>query len=222
MDQQHLALSLKAHATFANYYPGPNRLIVNSLKRLNAGDFVYLWGSHGVSHLLHACVAESAHAIYLDLSNHTALSIELLDGLENYDLVAIDHFDAIHGNAAWEQALFHLYNRCQQTSVRLLIGAHTAPQAAQIKLADLVSRLNSMLILQLKSLSDVDKVQTLQLRAQHLGLELPLEVAQFLLHHAARDLPALIELLTQLDQASLKAQRKLTVPFVKHVLRGPL
>jgi DnaA family protein len=33
-----------------------------------------------------------------------------------------------------------------------------------------------------------------------------------------RDMPALFDLLDQLDEASLVAQRKLTVPFVKSVL----
>ncbi|MEO8809736.1 MAG: DnaA regulatory inactivator Hda, partial [Rhodanobacter sp.] len=35
----------------------------------------------------------------------------------------------------------------------------------------------------------------------------------------ARDLGALLDLLERLDQASLAAQRRITVPFLRHVLR---
>ena len=224
MGQQSLAISLKPHADFANYYSGPNRLVVNTLKHLTAGDFIYVWGATGlgVSHLLQACceAAENLHerAIYLDLTTLDQLPIEILDGLESYDLIVIDHLDALVGQAAWQQALFHLYNRCQQAECKLLIGAHTPPNALVLDLADLSSRLNAMLVLAVKPLADSDKLLALQIRAQHLGLDLPNEVGQFLLTRCERDMRQLMHLLARLDHASLRAQRKLTIPFVKQVL----
>ena len=50
---------------------------------------------------------------------------------------------------------------------------------------------------------------------------MPEEVAGYLLRRSPRDMTALFALLDMLDQASLAAQRKLTVPFVKEVLRSP-
>jgi DnaA family protein len=47
---------------------------------------------------------------------------------------------------------------------------------------------------------------------------MPDETASYLLRRLPRDMPALFDLLDQLDEASLAAQRKLTVPFVKSVL----
>jgi DnaA family protein len=224
MDQQSLSLSLKPHTDFAHYYAGPNRLVVNTLMRLGAGDFIYVWGESGlgVSHLLQAC-SEAAErggkrAMYLDLKPHEHLASEMLDGLETYDVIALDHLDAIVGRPQWEQAIFHLYNRCQAAEHSLLIGAHVAPLALSLGLADLASRLKAMLVLPLKPLNDQDKLIALQQRAQDLGLDLPNEVGQFLLSRCDRQLAALLQLLAYLDQASLRAQRKLTVPFVKQVL----
>jgi DnaA family protein len=58
----------------------------------------------------------------------------------------------------------------------------------------------------------------LSLRARAKGLDLPPAVGRYLLTHARRDFPALLRLLDQLDRASLEAQRKLTIPFVKSQL----
>ncbi|MGW8310551.1 MAG: HdaA/DnaA family protein, partial [Thiogranum sp.] len=55
-------------------------------------------------------------------------------------------------------------------------------------------------------------------RAEQRGFELPEDTGRYLLRRLPRDLPALMKLLERLDTASLAAQRKLTVPFVKSVL----
>lgn len=222
--QQSLALCLKPEYTFASFQVGSNRLVVNSLQPLQRGDAIYLWAQPGlgVSHLLQACCdaaqRQGQQAIYLDLLAHAQYSPELFEGLEHVDVIAIDQVEAITGLDQWEQALFHFYNRCTTQPTCLLIGSHQPPPLLGLHLADLTSRLKSMLVLQLKALSDMDKITALQLRAKQLGLDLPLEVGQFLLTHAKRDLRDLMACLLTLDQASLKAQRKLTIPFVKHVL----
>jgi DnaA family protein len=67
-------------------------------------------------------------------------------------------------------------------------------------------------------LADDEQVQALQLRAAWRGLELPAEVARYLLQRTERSNRALFALLDRLDKAALTAQRKLTVPFVRAVL----
>jgi len=67
----------------------------------------------------------------------------------------------------------------------------------------------------LRDFSDADKIAALTLRAKLLGLELPPPVGRFLLSNCRRDLPGLMKLLEQLDQATLAAKRKLTIPFLK-------
>lgn len=224
MGQQSLAIQLKAPSDFASFYAGPNRLIVNTLTQLSSGDFIYIWGALGVSHLLQACcIAAESHsqrAFYLDLLSHAQISVELLIGLEDYDVIVIDHIDAIAGIEQWEQALFHLYNRTHALQHSFIVGAHSTPIDLKLHLADLSSRLNAMLVLQLKALTDTDKLILLQQRAQLLGLNLTTDVGIFLLNHTDRDLKYLLQLLRTLDQASLRAQRKLTIPFIKTILQA--
>ena len=49
-------------------------------------------------------------------------------------------------------------------------------------------------------------------------LNLPDDVGRFILTRGARSMSALFDLLDRLDQASLQAQRKLTIPFLKETL----
>ena len=74
------------------------------------------------------------------------------------------------------------------------------------------------LILKLQELSDAERIAALTCKAKHLGFEISPQVGQFLNKHYARDLPALWELLPKLEQATLVAKRKLTVPFLKQIM----
>ncbi len=71
----------------------------------------------------------------------------------------------------------------------------------------------------LQPLSDEDKLQALQLRARLRGFELPEDVGRFLLKRLDREMRTLFMTLDQLDRASITAQRKLTIPFVKEILK---
>ena len=74
-------------------------------------------------------------------------------------------------------------------------------------------------VFQVHSLDEAQRVSALQLRAGHRGLELPDETAAYLLRRTARDMGSLYDLLDRLDLAALRAQRRLTIPFVRDVLR---
>ncbi|MDZ7870467.1 MAG: hypothetical protein U5L02_14945 [Rheinheimera sp.] len=49
-------------------------------------------------------------------------------------------------------------------------------------------------------------------------MDLPDEVARYLLNRQQRDIRALVSTLDILDKASMVHQRRLTIPFVKDVL----
>ncbi|STM09925.1 DnaA-like protein hda [Escherichia coli] len=49
--------------------------------------------------------------------------------------------------------------------------------------------------------------------------ELPEDVGRFLLKRLDREMRTLFMTLDQLDRASITAQRKLTIPFVKEILK---
>jgi DnaA family protein len=67
-------------------------------------------------------------------------------------------------------------------------------------------------------LAELDQIAALRLHAQQRGIELPDDVANFLLRRLPRDMHSLCDFLDELDLASLTAQRRITVPFVSHIL----
>jgi DnaA family protein len=225
-----LGVRLRDDATFANYYPGANAAALGYVERLceaEAGwaeSLIYLWGGAGGgrSHLLQAaCLRFEQNgepAVYLPLAELVELGPTMLDNLEQYELVCLDDLNAVAGLSDWEEALFHLFNRLRDSGRRLLLAASSSPRELPVKLADLQSRLTLALVFQLQSLSDEDKLRALQLRASRRGLHLSDEVGRFILTRGERSMSALFELLERLDQASLQAQRKLTIPFLKEVL----
>jgi len=225
-----LGVRLRDDATFKNYYPGSNAAALGYVERLCQADagwtesLIYLWGSAGVgrSHLLQAACLQleqiDQQAVYLPLLEMVEHGPALLEGLEDCALVCLDDLEAVAGQDAWEVALFHLFNRLRDNGHRLLLSANAAPRELPLQLADLQSRLSQALVFQMRELAEDDKLHALQLRASRRGLQLPDEVAAFILNRGSRSMSGLFELLERLDQASLQAQRKLTIPFLKETL----
>ncbi len=228
--QLSLGISLNDEATFANYHVvgDINRIVVEALQNFAEckGDKnLVIWGGRGsgLTHLLQAC-ARRTHSVdqsmqYLPMRDLVGYSpIQVCEGLEDLAFVCLDGIDEICGNAEWEQAIFHLYNRLKDNDQRLLIASHTSPPALPIVLADLKSRILGSTVYHVEGLSHNGKSAALQARAQNRGMELSDEVTQFILNRAPRDMNELFTLLNRLDDASLQEQRKLTIPFVKKVL----
>ena len=222
-----LGLRLGKGNTFADYLPGPNEEAVAHLRHpLPGGTVAYLWGvpSTGKTHLLQAACHEAAEGglrcAYLPLREWRSLQPDLLEGLEVLDLVCLDDVEAVAGQARWEAALFPLYNRLRDRDGRLLATGPRPPPALALALPDLRTRLAWGVVFQLRPLNDAQKLTGLRLRARSRGLELPVAVARYLLHRCPRDPGSLFRLLDRLDEASLAAQRRLTIPFVKEVLEA--
>lgn len=216
-----LQIKLNDAATFDNYLAGSNADIVKIL-RTGAEAYLYLWsaGATGKTHLLQALCHSLAQgqSIYLPLKELVQQPPEMLEGLEQFRLVCLDDVQCIAGHADWEQELFHLYNRLREQGGCLCVTSSVSPEQLTIKLADLLSRLKWGPVFQLQPLSDADKIRAMQMRASLRGFELVNEVAKYLLNRYPRDLHCLFELLDKLDSASLQAQRRLTIPFVKQWL----
>jgi DnaA family protein len=76
-------------------------------------------------------------------------------------------------------------------------------------------------VFQLKPLDEAQQEEALRRRASARGLDLPEETLRYLLRRFPRDMSRLGRLLDQIDDASLSAQRRLTVPFVRGILGDP-
>lgn len=223
-----LAIQLNNEATLADFCWGDNALLHQQLHHALNGQgerLIYLWGieGSGKSHLLQACCQEistkNQSAIYLPLQTLKEWGPDVLEGMDEQTWICIDDLDAIANDAVWEEALFHLYNRVRDNGqTTLIISGRLPPANIAVRLPDLRSRLSWGLVIQLNELCDEDKINTLKLHASKRGFDLPTSVGQFLLNRCARNMHDLDILLNRLDEASLIAQRKITIPFVKHVL----
>lgn len=222
-----LAIQLNDDATFADFCWDENALLKAQLENMlqqGSERFLYLWGNEGSgkSHLLQACckaLSSDESAIYLPMALLKEAGPEILEGLESSDLVCIDDIDHMAKDALWEEALFHLYNRIRDNGhSRLILSGQKPLKALGIQLPDLLSRLSWGLVIEVHELSDEAKIKSLKDRALKRGFELSDPVGQFLLKRCARNMHDLYKHLNALDEASLSAQRKLTIPFVKSVL----
>lgn len=221
-----LSVALRDDATFENFFVGENALILHHVRVLLNGEgehFIYLYGDAGVgvSHVLqatcHAAFARSRSALYLSLSD-PQLSPEVLQDLESIEILCLDNLEHVLGDAQWEEALLHLYNRVREQGTYLLMGAREKPGKLSCRLLDLKSRLSWGLVLPLKHLNVEEKGQALMMRANYRGFALPDLVRHLLLKNYAHSMHALFEALDRLDAASLTEKCRLTLPFAKQVL----
>ncbi len=222
-----LAIQLNDEATFSDFCWGNNDLLKQQLENTLKGSgeqLIYLWGAtgSGKSHLLQACCQAmngNKSAIYLPLQTLKEWGPQVIDGIDEQALIGIDDIDAVATIPAWEEAIFHLYNRVRDNEqTTLIITGKCPPAQIPLRLPDLRSRLGWGLVIQLNELNDHDKINTLKLHAHKRGFELSTSVGQFLLSRCARNMHDLHTLLNRLDEASLIAQRKITIPFVKNIL----
>jgi DnaA family protein len=223
-----LNVSLQDGLTFENFFACPeSEAILAALTELQCTDdfqSIGIWGASGSgrSHLLQAAVQKAetngCSAIFLPGSELVAMDpAGLLQGLAEFDVVVIDDIDHLLNNAGWELALFEFYNRLHDNG-NILVFSCAAPVAElTIQLADLASRLAWGTLYHLPKLNDQQKLAALQLRAHSRGMLMSDEVAKFIMSRSSRDFVQLIDVLDQLDKASIKAQRKLSVPFVKTI-----
>lgn len=216
-------------AALEDFVAGGNAAAVEAVRTAAEGrarQSIYLYGAAatGKSHLLQgACRRTSeggANAAYLPLDTLHRYPPALLNGMEASRLVAVDGLDALASSPQWQEGLFHLFNRVCDAGGVFLAAGRVRPERLGLVLPDLVSRLRWGLVFRLQELGDADKGRALTARARRRGLELPEEVLNYLMLHHRRDADSLFTALDRLDDASLRAQRRLTIPFVRRVLAG--
>ena len=225
MKQLALGVRLRADAVFESFWPGPNGEILAALRGPSAVP-LWLWGASGSgkTHLLQAVCAAAgkaksgAPAAYFPLTLPPALPPEALAGFERARVLCVDDVDAVAGDLAWESALFRLFNEASELRTRVIFAAAAPPRQSDWRLEDWGSRAAACVVYQLRELDDDGRVEALRLRAAQRGLQLPYETSEYLLKRMPRDMRSLFEILDQLDEASLVAQRRLTIPFIRDAL----
>jgi DnaA family protein len=226
VEQLPLSVRLRDTARLTNFVPGRNRELLEGLAGVVQGTpaVLWIWGPPGTgkTHLLQAACAAVAErggsASYLDLAESAEPG--WLEGCESLDLVCLDGLDAVANRARWSEAVFRLHTLMQDTAASLVVATTAPPAAVTFHLPDLRSRLLAAPVHQLHELDEAGQVEALKRRAMQRGLELSTDGALYLVHRLPRDMHSLCAVLDRLDKASLAAQRRLSVPFLRSVLEG--
>ena len=230
MRQIPLGVRLPDRAVFASFLPARNAQALEHARRVAHGaaaaDSPGCAGRRGSgkTHLLQAmCAAasERMRAGYVPLAEVAALGVGVLEGLPQLECLCLDDIDRVAGRAEWERAIFASAARDGRerraadprgtgaagagAAGRWRISARAVPRARCFSCACSMSR---------SSTRRCNCARALR------GLELPDETWHWLQRRFPRDMRTLYELLDTLDEAALAAQRRLTVPFIREVLRS--
>ena len=222
-----LALRYPPEQRFDTWLDATANHIVVRLQAVAGGESsgpLYLQGANGSgkTHLLLATCAEAEaagrRAQYLSLAHARGKMRDALEGLEQADLIALDDIDAVAGRRDDEIALFDLHNRLHDAGVGVVSAASQVPAILPIELPDLRSRLAQCTLVALVTLDDEGRAEVLRRRAASRGLAFDEAALDWMLTRCSRDLADLAALFERLDRASLAAQRRITVPFLRQVL----
>lgn len=227
MQQLPLGVRLPDRAVFESFLPARNLQAVEHALRVAEGEArgsTWICGPAGAgkTHLLQAICARAGQrggAGYFPLEQLAELGPGVLEGLTLLECVCVDDLDRVTGRLDWEKALFGLFQEMQEREARLVVAARAPPALLPWALPDLGSRFTAAAIFQLRELDESEQQEALQLRARLRGFDLPDETSRWLQRRFPRDMRTLYELLDTLDQAALVAQRRLTVPFIRSVLK---
>jgi DnaA family protein len=228
VQQLPLGVRIPDRAVFESFLPARNLQAVEHAARLASGETTAVtWvcgpSSGGKTHLLQAVCARASEAGgragYFPLAELAALGVGVLDGLTLLECICIDDVDRVVGELEWERALFGVFREVQEKETRLIVAAKSPPALLPWKLPDLGSRFSAAAIFQLRELDEREQQEAMQLRARLRGFELPDDTARWLQRRFPRDMRTMYGLLDTLDEAALVAQRRLTIPFIRSVLK---
>jgi len=221
-----LDLRWPPHQRLDAFWPGANVSALQGVTAVaNGGDaWLYLHGPAGTgkSHLLigacRAVIDANRLARYVSLTQLPVPRADAIAAIDAEGLLAIDDVQAIAGERGAERALFDLYNRANAADGRMLFAASASPAELGVALPDLVSRLAMCTQCALRPLDDAGRRAMLRVLAGRLGLRLDDEVLDWWFARQPRDPASLVALLQRADRASLAAQRRITIPFLRDLL----
>ncbi len=201
--------------TFENFVPGRNAEPLAAARAAAARGVservLYLWGETGAgkTHLLRALAAARAGATFVRGEDYA--------GAGRGGTLVLDDVERL--GEARQVALFNAFN--ERAFDLIVVSAHAAPRDVALR-RDLATRLATGLAYRLLPLTDDEKREALSAHAKARGFALSGEVAAYLLTHARRDMPSLIQALDALDRYSLETGRPITVPLLKAALQPEL
>ena len=213
---------------FESFYGSGNEILIRELGSLLSGvqsrPILYLWGESGSgkTHLLNACCMmakkRSKPAIYVGLSGQQDDELDELMPVATNAILCLDDIDTIAGLDDAQAKILALYENLIQNSAALIVSGSAPPDKINLQLKDLQSRLAGGGVYHIRPLDEAGKQQALRHQAWTRGFDLDEKAIAFIMSRCRRDTGSLFTLLDKIDSASLRDQRKITIPFLKTLL----
>ena len=188
--------------------------LIDNLFKFNYKDNrIYLWGPSAVgkTHILIATIKK-----FLNL-NKEVIDLSFIDHNDTFDLGSIDLFfldDIDRADGKIQNNLFNIFNMSENENAAIFITGNLPPNQMSLR-PDLRTRISQCLVLNLKELEDEEKKDVLLKRSYFMGINLKLEIIDYLVKNYNRNMHELIKLIEKIDKESIIQKKKITIPFIK-------
>lgn len=188
--------------------------LIDNLFKFNYKDNrIYLWGPSAVgkTHILIATIKK-----FLNL-NKEVIDMSFIDDNDTFNLGSIDLFfldDIERADDKIQNNLFNIFNMSENENAAIFITGSLPPNQMSLR-PDLRTRISQCLVLNLKELEDEEKKDVLLKRSYFMGINLKLEIIDYLVKNYNRNMHELIKLIEKIDKESIIQKKRITIPFIK-------
>ena len=102
-------------------------------------------------------------------------------------------------------------------NTKILFSSNDFIKNLDIKLADLESRLNTVLPVEILNPADEEKMNLINFELQQRGLEINDKDMQYIFTHQSRDLNSLLNLAEKLDEISHQEKKSISINLIKKI-----
>ena len=135
-----------------------------------------------------------------------------------YPMVFIKNLSSDTLNRESEIFLFNGFNYCLNQNTKILFSSNDFIKNLDIKLADLESRLNTVLPGEILNPADEEKMNLINFELQQRGLEINDKEMQYIFTHHSRDLNSLLNLAEKLDEISHQEKKSISINLIKKII----
>jgi DnaA family protein len=114
--------------------------------------------------------------------------------------------------------LFNGFNYCLNQNTKILFSSNDFIKNLDIKLADLESRLNTVLPVEILNPTDEEKMNLINFELQQRGLEINDKEMKYIFTHHSRDLNSLLNLAEKLDEISHQEKKSISINLIKKII----
>ena len=240
-----ISAPLDPRFTFSNFVVGkPNELAYAAARRVAdsedaAFNPLFLYGGVGLgkTHLMHA-IANHTRAkfperrvVYLSAEKfmfHFIRALRFKDTVafkeqfRSVDLLMIDDVQFINGKEATQEEFFHTFNDLVDNNRQVVISADKSPSDLEGMEERLRSRLGWGLVADIHATSFELRLGILDVKAERLGVEIPVKVKEFLSHRITSNVRELEGALNRVVAHAELVGREITLESCQEVLHDIL